>query len=123
MTGAIFGSFIKSSISSKLWKRSAPQVLKPVIQTAGSPEPTAAEIRQRTLIYYCLRLFLSYGLLRGPVPRMASPTSKPPSKPVQALVWQTVVLLLYAGGAFLSTPCLDDFYFLKLFGHVNWPDP
>ena len=45
--------------------------------------PTTAT-RQRTLNFR-LRLILKYGLLRGPVPRMASSTSKPPSKPVQAL--------------------------------------
>lgn len=45
--------------------------------------PTAAT-RQRTLNFR-LRLILKYGLLRGPAPRMASLTSKPPSKPVQAL--------------------------------------
>ena len=45
-----------------------------------------AAIRQLTLILYCLRLYLSYGLLRGPAPRMASPTSRSPSKPVQALI-------------------------------------
>ena len=45
--------------------------------------PTATT-RQRTLNFR-LRLILKYGLLRGPAPRMASSTSKPPSKPVQAL--------------------------------------
>ncbi len=37
------------------------------------------------MLTFRLRLNLKYGLLRGPVPRMASLTSKPPSKPVQAL--------------------------------------
>ena len=58
--------------------------------------PTAAT-RQRTLNYR-LRLILKYGLLRGPAPRMASLTSKPPSKPVQALkcvAWFANVVLLY----------------------------
>ena len=36
---------------------------------------------------YLLRLYLGSGLLRGPGPRMASLTAKPPSKPVQALVF------------------------------------
>ena len=45
--------------------------------------PTAAT-RQRMLTYR-LRLILSCGLLCGPAPQMASLTSKPPSKPVQAL--------------------------------------
>ena len=58
--------------------------------------PTATT-RQRTLNFR-LRLILKYGLLRGPAPRMASLTSKPPSKPVQALkfgVWFANVVLLY----------------------------
>ena len=46
-------------------------------------EPTAAT-RQRTLNFR-LRLILKYGLLCGPAPQMASQTSEPPSKPVQAL--------------------------------------
>ena len=50
-----------------------------------------AAIRQLTLILYCLRLYLSYGLLRGPAPRMASPTSRSPSKPVQALMINHIV--------------------------------
>ena len=45
--------------------------------------PTATT-RQRTLNFR-LRLILKYGLLRGPAPRMASLTSKHPSKPVQAI--------------------------------------
>jgi len=45
---------------------------------------STAATRQRTLNFR-LRLILKYGLLRGPAPRMASLTSKPPSKPVQAL--------------------------------------
>ena len=51
--------------------------------------PTATT-RQRTLNFR-LRLILKYGLLRGPAPRMASLTSKPPSKPVQALKGQYLV--------------------------------
>lgn len=45
--------------------------------------PTAA-LRLRTLNFR-LRLYLVSGLLCGPDPQMASPTSKPPSKPVQPL--------------------------------------
>ena len=59
--------------------------------------PTATT-RQRTLNFR-LRLILKCGLLHGPAPRMASLTSKPPSKPVQALkngVWFANVVLLYA---------------------------
>lgn len=58
---------------------------------------STAATRQRTLNFR-LRLILKYGLLRGPAPRMASLTSKPPSKPVQALncnVWSVNTLLLY----------------------------
>ena len=43
---------------------------------------STAAIRLRTLNFR-LRLYLVSGLLRGPGPRMASSTSKPPSKPVQ----------------------------------------
>ena len=53
----------------------------PVTLTAEDQRPTAA-IRLRSLNYR-LRLYLVSGLLRGPGPRMASLTAKPPSKPVQ----------------------------------------
>ena len=69
--------------------------------------PTAAT-RQRTLNFR-LRLILKYGLLRGPAPRMASLTSKPPSKPVQALsqcVWFANVVLLYVVNVEMSRDVL-----------------
>lgn len=50
------------------------------------------------MLTFRLRLILKYGLLRGPAPRMASLTSKPPSKPVQALKlydWFANVVELY----------------------------
>ena len=86
--------------------------------------PTAAT-RQRTLNFR-LRLILKYGLLRGPVPRMASLTSKPPSKPVQALkcvAWFANVVLLYVEFLKMSreyrTICIDKRCKKWLYEHMN----
>ena len=86
--------------------------------------PTAAT-RQRTLNFR-LRLILKYGLLRGPAPRMASLTSKPPSKPVQALkcvAWFANVVLLYVEFLKMSreyrTICIDKRCKKWLYEHMN----
>ena len=54
----------------------------PMCECNGADE----QLRLLTLTFR-LRLYLGSGLLRGPGPRMASLTAKPPSKPVQALVF------------------------------------
>ena len=83
-----FGSFIKSSISAKLWKRSTPHLFDARRIAAENYSADNAALRQRTLRNYRLRLNLGSRLMtRSRSPRMASQTSKPPSKPVQALTY------------------------------------
>ena len=77
--------------------------------------PTAAT-RQRTLNYR-LRLILKYGLLRGPAPRMAPQTSKPPSKPVQALkdiAWFANVYELYLSKLQMSSVHYTNLYTVEV---------
>ena len=78
-----FSSFINSFFFSKLWRKSAPRSLMPESELRETQKPTAA-IRQRTLNFR-LRLILKWNFYRSVPLRMASPTSRPPSKPVQAL--------------------------------------
>ena len=99
-----FGSFIKSSISAKLWKRSAPHLFDARRIAAENYSADNAALRQRTLRNYRLRLNLGSRLMtRSRSPRMASQTSKPPSKPVQARAGSTDAFLWY-GDANRSSP-------------------
>ena len=80
---ADFSSFISSFYPAKLWEKSASPIWRRWLEWwAARGRRAAIKLLTRN---YRLRLILSSGLLRGPGPRMASPTSKSPSKPVQPL--------------------------------------
>ena len=89
---ADFSSFISSFYPAKLWKKSASPIWRRWLEWwAARGRRAAVKLLTRN---YRLRLILSSGLLRGPGPRMASPTSKSPSKPVQPRVvinWSMLV--------------------------------
>ena len=81
---ADFSSFIGSFYPAKLWEKSASPIWRRWLRWwAARGRRAAIKLLTRN---YRLRLILSSGLLRGPGPRMASPTSKSPSKPVQPRV-------------------------------------
>ena len=89
---ADFSSFIGSFYPAKLWEKSASPIWHRWLEWwAARGRRAAIKLLTRN---YRLRLILSSGLLRGPGPRMASPTSKSPSKPVQPRVvinWSMLV--------------------------------
>ena len=82
-----FSSFIRSFFSAKLRRKRSPSWMMPFLQAREPVSRTAAFRRQRARTNYRLRLILGLRLLtRSQEPRMASQTSKSPSKPVLARI-------------------------------------